>query len=220
LLQNDPVMNRTSIPALLLSSTLLTAGLLGVSLSAQAAAAAATAEVPAAKPVAAVQDALIAVMKQGKKLSYQARYEKLDPVVASSFDFPFIARLVLGPAWDKLDADQRQKFADSLQRLSTSSYAKEFDAYSGQSFKPAGNQSQGGVVVVRYVFEQPHDRPIRFDYQVHKAADGQWKIANVVVDGVSDLALKRGQYRKLYAEKGFSGLIGWIDRQVKDNAGA
>jgi hypothetical protein len=38
---------------------------------------------------------------------------------------------------------------------------------------------------------------------------------NIVVDGVSDLALKRGEYGRLMDEGGFSALMADLDRQIQ-----
>jgi len=172
----------------------------------------------AAQPVAKLQDALIATMKAGKSLDYSARYKKLDPVVGRTFDFKFIARLVLGADWSKLSADQQQHFVAELDRLSTSSYAKEFDSYSGEHFDFVSERDVAGGKLVRYAFKTGDGKSINFDYQLHQS-DGSWKVANVIVDGVSDLALKRGQYRKLLSDRGYKGLIAWIKKQIDANAG-
>lgn len=171
----------------------------------------------AAQPVEQLQSSLIASMKAGSKLDFQARYKKLDPVVAKAFDFPFIAHLVLGPDWGKLSNAQQQDFIAALNRLSTSSYAKEFDSYSGQRFDFVSERDVPGGKLERYEFKSGN-KSIRFDYQMRQS-DGDWKIANVIVDGVSDLALKRGQYRKLFSDRGYTGLIAWINKQIAVNAG-
>lgn len=172
---------------------------------------------PAAQPIEQLQSSLVSVMKAGSKLDYQARYKKLDPVVAKTFDFPFIAELVLGPDWSKLSSTQQQNFVAVLDQLSTSSYAKEFDSYSGQRFDFVSEQDVPGGKLERYVLKSG-DKTIHFDYQMRQSG-GDWKIANVIVDGVSDLALKRGQYRKLFSDRGYDGLIAWINKQIAVNAG-
>lgn len=199
------------IPALMFS---------GLAVAASAAGAAVPGDAPAAAaaPVEHLHQTLISTMKNGKQLGYRGRYDELRPVVEKSFDFPFIARLILGPAWSKLGKAQQQSLVEALAKLSISSYASEFDSYSGESFQQVSAQNLGADVLERFLFKPGSGNAIHFDYQVHRSGD-HWKIANVVVDGVSDLALKRGQYRKLLSEKGFSGLIGWIKRQIADNAG-
>lgn len=170
---------------------------------------------PAAQPVERLQSALIASMKAGHKLDYSARYKKLDPIVAKAFDFKFIARIVLGADWNKLDAAQQKQFVATLDKLSTSSYAKEFKSYSGEHFEFVSGRELPGGALERYVFHTG-DKTVHFDYQMRQS-DGQWMIANVIVDGVSDLALKRGQYRRLYSARGFKGLLTWLDKQIAAN---
>lgn len=172
----------------------------------------------AAQPVSRLQSNLMAVMKAGKKLDYKARYGRLLPIVNSVFDFPLIARMVLGPDWAKLDKPQREQFITLLGRLSASSYAKQFDSYSaGEKFTFRGLRSVGGAQLAQYVFETGNGKIVHFDYEM-LANGGRWRIANVIVDGVSDLALKRGQYRQLFAERGYTGLIVWIKGEVAKNA--
>lgn len=205
----DPFMTTKLIPAFF--------AIIGLIFSVTGTTASAAQAGVAAQPIEQLQSSLVAAMKAGSKLDYQARYQKLNPVVARAFDFPFIAKLVLGPDWDKLSADQQRNFVVSLDKLSTSSYAKEFDSYAGQSFVFIGERDVPGGKLERYVFKTG-DRSIHFDYQMRQSGGG-WKIANVIVDGVSDLALKRGQYRKLFGARGYKGLIAWIDKQVAANAG-
>lgn len=171
----------------------------------------------AQKAVVKLQDALIYAMRNGKKLGYKGRYAHLDPVVRKAFDFPFISRIVMGVDWRKLDAPEKHALQEALAKLSVSSFAKEFVGYSGQHFVYDSSRTIGGGVLVRYVFHSGKDR-MNFDYQMHRDAGGHWKIANVIVDGVSDLALKSGQYRALFAKKGYEALIAWIDKQIKANA--
>ncbi|HEU0196611.1 MAG TPA: ABC transporter substrate-binding protein [Nevskiaceae bacterium] len=172
----------------------------------------------AAQPVKRLQAALIVCMRDGKRLGYQGRYRHLDKVVRGAFDFPFISRVVMGTDWAKLDASQQKQLQDALAKLSVSSYAKEFHSYSGERFVADGTRQLGGAELVRFIFHSGHDR-IHFDYQMHRDAAGQWKIANVIVDGVSDLALKSGQYRALFVKQGYGALIAWIDKQIATNGG-
>jgi phospholipid transport system substrate-binding protein len=42
-----------------------------------------------------------------------------------------------------------------------------------------------------------------------------WKIINIVADGVSDLALKRAEYQRLFASGGIQGLIAELEEQAE-----
>ncbi|MDP1970448.1 MAG: ABC transporter substrate-binding protein, partial [Methylobacter sp.] len=64
---------------------------------------------------------LIAVMKDGKKLGYAGRYEKLKDPVSNSHELTKIARIVVGKEWEKLSEEQQQKLVDVFSRLSIAS---------------------------------------------------------------------------------------------------
>jgi len=44
--------------------------------------------------------------------------------------------------------------------------------------------------------------------------DGRWRIANILFDGVSDLAIKRGEYRAILQRDGFQALIDMIREKI------
>jgi phospholipid transport system substrate-binding protein len=43
---------------------------------------------------------------------------------------------------------------------------------------------------------------VNFDYVLHQT-EGKWRITNILFDGVSDLAIKRGEYRAIMQRDGF-----------------
>ena len=45
---------------------------------------------------------LLDVMQHATALGPKGRYQKLEPVVLSTFDVPFMARLSVGPTWTRL----------------------------------------------------------------------------------------------------------------------
>jgi phospholipid transport system substrate-binding protein len=53
------------------------------------------------------------------------------------------------------------------------------------------------------------------EYLLEREADGTWRIINIVADGVSDLALKRAEYQRLFASGGIEGLLAELERQTE-----
>jgi ABC-type transporter MlaC component len=66
-------------------------------------------ELSARQVVEEFQNELLGVMKQGKELGFQGRYNKLDVAVKKSHDLPKIARIVVGKQWEELAPDQQTK---------------------------------------------------------------------------------------------------------------
>ncbi len=55
---------------------------------------------------------------------------------------------------------------------------------------------------------------VNFDYVLHQA-EGRWRIVNILFDGVSDLAIKRGEYRAIMQREGFQALIDLIKQKIE-----
>jgi phospholipid transport system substrate-binding protein len=51
-------------------------------------------------------------------------------------------------------------------------------------------------------------------YLLQEDAQG-WRTVNIVADGVSDLALKRAEYQRLFASGGIEGLIAELEQQTE-----
>jgi phospholipid transport system substrate-binding protein len=168
----------------------------------------------AGKIVDKFQEELIDVMKNGKKLGYSGRYDKLKDAVTNSHDLSKIARIVVGKEWEKLTEAQQQQLVDVFSRLSIASYAHNFKDYSGETFTFDNEEetTRGGLVIHTHL-TIPDDKPVKFDYMLKENGDS-WRIINIIANGVSDLALKRSEYTTILQREGFDALIAKINEKI------
>ena len=153
------------------------------------------------------QAVLISVMTDAKKLGYEGRHKRLVPAIEQSHDLAAIAHVAVGRYWDQLDAKQRALLVDTFSQLSVATYAHRFDDYSGETFKVVSEELlSDGDAHVHSLLVEPKGDGVRFDYVLRKK-DGRWRIINIVVDGVSDLAIKRAEYTSVLRKEGFDALI-------------
>ena len=172
----------------------------------------------ARKPVDRLNGTLIEVMKGGQKLGYTGRYKKLDPVVKDTFEFEAVSLIALGMHWKKLEQPQKLAFMDKLTDLSVATYAAQFKEYGGESFQFDSSQDvKNGKLLLRYNLVAPNEKPIKFEYFVGQF-NGQWHIINIVVDGISDLALKKAQYTSVIDREGFDALLNKLTQKISDYA--
>jgi phospholipid transport system substrate-binding protein len=164
--------------------------------------------------VESFQADLIDVMKNGQKLGFAGRYNKLYDSVSNSHDLIKIARIVIGKEWGKLSEEQQKKLVDVFSRFSVASYAHNFKDYSGESFSFDSEEetARGGVVVHTHL-TIPDDKPVKFDYML-KEKGNSWRIINIIANGVSDLALKRSEYSAILQREGFDALIAKISEKI------
>ncbi len=175
-------------------------------------------EISAKQVIEDFQGQLISVMKEGKALGFQGRYDKLDAVVKKSHDLPKIARIVVGKQWEELTPEQQTKLEDAVSRLSVSAYAYNFKDFSGETFSFISEEETGrGGVVIHSNLKIPGDRDVKFDYMMKKK-DDTWQIINIIADGVSDLALKRSDYTSVLTREGFDALLAKINEKIESYA--
>jgi phospholipid transport system substrate-binding protein len=166
------------------------------------------------------QNELLSVMKQADQLGYQGRYKRLAPAVRASHDLTAIVQISVGSYWDKLNDKEQAKLVETFAKLSISTYARRFDGYSGQTFETrSSSELSPHVASVSSIFRQPDGEEHRFDY-VLRQNDGGFQIVNIVVDGVSDLALKRSEYAGTLRNKGFDALISRLKEKIAENTEA
>ncbi|WP_349431410.1 ABC transporter substrate-binding protein [Methylomarinum sp. Ch1-1] len=171
-------------------------------------------EVTARQVVENFQQVLITVMKQGEKLGFQGRYDKMEEAIKDSHDLPKIARIVVGREWLKLSPEQQDKLTDVFSQLSISAYAHNFKEYSGESFEfVSEDETARGGVIIHTLFVIPDDKDVKFDYMLKKKGDS-WRIINIIANGVSDLALKRSEYTSVLMREGFDALIAKITEKI------
>ena len=166
--------------------------------------------------IESLHEGILEVMRDGAELGYDARYEKLAPLVDGSHDLAFIARSAVGRRyWSRLDEEQRTAFIDVFRRLSLATYASRFKAYSGEQFELTGTEElPRGDMLVKSTLITGKGEQFEFHYQMRNG-ETAWRIVNIIVDGVSDLALKRAEYTEVLREQDFDALLTHIAEQIE-----
>ena len=163
--------------------------------------------------VTALHEALVAAA-HAEPTSVRQRYQRLAPVISATHDLPFIARFATRRYWDDFDLEQRDVFVEQFSRLSGMTYAARFASVSADTFSVKQTEVQeSGRVQVLATIRRDAQPDIPIEYLLHETSAG-WKIINVIADGVSDLALKRAEYRAAIEAGGIEELLGDIEERL------
>jgi phospholipid transport system substrate-binding protein len=165
---------------------------------------------------------LLDVMQSADTLGYQGRYEKLDPVLRSSFDFGFMAKIAVGRTWNQLDRAMRGELVERFSQMSIATFASRFDGYSGERFEIFGEKpGPRGTIVVDDRIIRPEDPAVGLNFVLKEQADsdgkGGWRIIDVMLDGkFSELARQRAEFSAVLKKGGYDELIAALDERIAD----
>ena len=170
-----------------------------------------TGEAFAASPseiVERFQATLLDVMKDAKTLTVQQRYSRLRPSVEKSFHIPLMIQIASGGYWKKAMPNERQQLVNAFRRMSISTLATLFDGYSGEVFKLVDEKpGPQNTTLVRTKLIKADKSTVDIAYVARLFKDG-WRIIDVILDnGISELMVRRSEYRLVLKNKGILGLI-------------
>jgi phospholipid transport system substrate-binding protein len=204
-----PMFRALSMVVLLMTVTLATPSLSAV-----------PADPAVQKPIEALHQTLLEVMKAGKTLDFAARESKLDPVIRSVFDLPYMTQLVLGRYWKSMSEADRSRVIDVFSRMSIATYASRFTSFDGESFTTLG-QDKGprDTIWVLTRLNVPNGEPVALNYLMHHAADNRWQVTDVYLSGsISQDATLRDEYGAVMQKKKLDGLIEALENKIKQLA--
>ena len=160
--------------------------------------------------------ALLEAMKGGDKLGYAGRYRLLAPVIRNSFDTYNTARIAAGQYWAGFSEEQRMEYLKTYYEWTVASYAGRFDEYSGQQFRLVSETTpERAIVTVISNLIKRNGEEVEFNYLLTQVK-GVWRIVDIRVSGVSQLALTRAQFVDVLGKSGFRGLIKTLKGKIKD----
>jgi phospholipid transport system substrate-binding protein len=173
-----------------------------------------------APPIATVEklhETLLEMMQQGTTLGYKGRVERIEPVLDETFNFETIGRIVTGRHWKTLDSGKREVFLSTFRQLSAATYADNFSSFGGEAFKTLGDEIKKEACLVRTQIVKTDGSTVSLNYVLNKTGE-QWRIVNVVAEGVSDLALKRSEYGAVITSEGIDALIAKLEAKIASYA--
>lgn len=171
-------------------------------------------------PVSVVQrfqDHLLAVMKEAESLTVQQRYERLLPGIEEAFSIPMMIATATGPHWKQATDDEKLRLAAAFKRKNISTVATLFDGYSGQVFRIDGERPapQNSRLIKTHIVS-PDGSSVALDYRVIEMG-GRWRIIDVIVDdGISEMTVRRSEYRDILQKQGIDGLIATLTAKADE----
>jgi phospholipid transport system substrate-binding protein len=145
--------------------------------------------------------------------------EYVNGVIDPHADFDRISMLVLGKLWKTATSEEQERFKHEFQILLVRTYSRAFVEFNSWSirFLPIVMESDATRVIVKTEVTQPSRQPVEVNYRM-LLSKGEWKVYDIMIDGVSLVTNYRSTFNEQIKTKGSLGVV--IDDLAKRNAEA
>lgn len=140
-------------------------------------------------------------------LSEEERRSQIEGLLYGVFDFDSISKLVLARNWKKFNEAQRREFISEFKSYLSRNYGNRLDRYRQTDVEVYGArvEPRGDVTVLSKVVGGEFDG-IEMNYRM-RLRTGQWKVIDIVIEGVSLLANFRSQFGEIVNRGGPESLL-------------
>ena len=134
--------------------------------------------------------------------------------VLAHFDFERMTRLAVGKNWRNASAPQRQSLTSAFRTLLVRTYAVALAQFRDREvdYQPLETVPSGRDVVVHTTVDTPQGKPIKMDYRMGAVGE-EWKVYDVLVDGVSLVINYRSMFDSTVEQNGIDGLVSLLEEK-------
>lgn len=153
--------------------------------------------------------------------AYQNDFAKatqfVDGIVSKFVDMRRVSLLVLGKNIRKSTPEQRQRFMQEFKILLVRTYTRAFLEYKEWTltFKPYNDTKDDRKTIVKTQVNQPGKQPVNIHYRMLLTKQGEWKVYDIIIEGVSLVTNYRSTFNQEIAQTG--SLEGVIQTLVDKN---
>ncbi|MCC5797187.1 MAG: ABC transporter substrate-binding protein [Methylophaga sp.] len=140
---------------------------------------------------------------------HQQIYDLVEEVVLPHFDFARMSRLALGRNWNEASPEQREQFVEEFRLLLVRTYATAMLEYTDEElrFLPFRDDLDSGRVNVPMQVIQSSRPPVSVNLALYKNNDGEWKVYDVRIEGISLVTNYRSTFANQIRNGGIEALI-------------
>jgi len=148
------------------------------------------------------------------------RSEQIRQIVREMFDFDEISRRALSRHWQALPREDQAEFVTLFRDLLERAYLTQVEAAGGgEKIAFIGESIENGSATVRSKVVTRQGSEIPLDYRLHQR-DGNWRIYDVAVQGVSFIASYRTQFDRVIRAESYSSLRERLQKKAMETTAA
>lgn len=149
---------------------------------------------------------VLAILRD-QTLSSQEKQRRIETVVYARVDFDTLSRLVLARNWRRFSKPQQEEFVSEFKQHLSLTYGNNVDNYKNEGVEITGDREETrGDWTVQSKIMRGSAAAYLIDYRLRQTA-GEWKIIDIVVEGVSLVANFRSQFQDIVSGGGPDRLL-------------
>lgn len=143
-----------------------------------------------------------------------AKIEEVGNIIGEVFDFTELSKRTLGREWRKLKDEQKNEFVGLFRKLLQGVYADRLLAYTDQKvvFEKEKKLKKGRAEVQSNIVLSDGKKVPIFYRLTNKS--GQWKVYDLIIEGVSLVKNYRTQFREIIAKDSPDKLLEILRKKV------
>ncbi len=140
--------------------------------------------------------------------SAEAREVEFRRIIGDGFAMEMIGRFVVGRHWRTMTEEQQSEYQELFKEWLLKSYAGRLRPRSGQQvrFLRTIEVNERDTFVRTWVSRVEGRPPVVADWRVRKVG-GQYKIIDIVIEGISMAAAQKSEFESVIRKEGVEGLI-------------
>ena len=136
-------------------------------------------------------------------------------IINTVFDYSELSKRTLGKGWKKFSAGQKEEFIALFSELLENTYADRILAYTDEKINFGDETTlKKNRVEVKSEIITKDNKSVPLNYRMIQK-NGNWRVYDVVIEGISLVQNYRSQFREILAKKSPQDLIDTLKEKVK-----
>jgi phospholipid transport system substrate-binding protein len=167
-------------------------------------------------PIEFVRTAVNAILDvlKNQELDKAVKRDRMREVIDARFDFRAMSQSTLATNWRKASKDEQQQFVKLFSQLIQNTYVGRVEAYTNEEVTYPSEKIKGKRAVVdTLIITSTAEIPVNYKLYLKK---NQWRVYDVIIEGVSLISNYRSSYQEIVKKEGFSGLLARMEAKIEE----
>lgn len=143
---------------------------------------------------------------------------QLRQLFVENVDIDWMGHFSLGRYGQQISQADRTRYMDAYKKYLLKHYTVNFADYTGSKYTVTDvkGESKGRyLVMMKIKSPQAQKQETQAGYRLYAGANGQLKIVDIIIEGVSLLSTQRSEFASVVQQKGVDGLIQELGNKTK-----